>query len=59
MIRRWFAEESGNTIILAALSLLVLLSIAGLAIDGGMVYMKKSELQKTAKIGRASCRETV
>lgn len=48
MIRRWFAEESGNTIILAALSLLVLLSIAGLAIDGGMVYMKKSELQKTA-----------
>ena len=43
MIRRWFAEESGNTIILAALSLLVLLSIAGLAIDGGMVYMKKSD----------------
>ena len=48
MIRRWFAEESGNTLILAAFSLLVLLTIAGLAIDGGMVYMTKSELQKTA-----------
>jgi hypothetical protein len=48
MVRRWFAEESGNTIILAALSLFVLLSIAGLAIDGGMLYMTKAELQKTA-----------
>jgi len=48
MIRRWFAEESGNTLILAALSLFVLLSFAGLAIDGGMLYMTKSELQKTA-----------
>jgi hypothetical protein len=48
MVRRWFAEESGNTIILAALSLFVLFSIAGLAIDGGMLYMTKAELQKTA-----------
>ncbi|MEH7886309.1 Tad domain-containing protein [Bacillus sp. JJ1609] len=48
MIRRWFAEESGNTLILAALSLFVLLSLAGLAIDGGMLYMTKAELQKTA-----------
>ena len=49
MIRRLiFNDESGNTIILAAFSLLVLLTIAGLAIDGGMLYMTKSELQKTA-----------
>ncbi|GAM15629.1 pilus assembly protein TadG-related protein [Mesobacillus selenatarsenatis] len=48
MARRWIAEESGNTILLAALSMFVILSIAGLAIDGGMVYMTKAELQKTA-----------
>lgn len=48
MIRKIFAEESGNSLILAAMSLLVLLSIAGLAIDGGMLYMTKAELQKTA-----------
>jgi hypothetical protein len=48
MARRWLAEESGNTIILAALSMFVILGIAGLAIDGGMVYMTKAELQKTA-----------
>jgi hypothetical protein len=48
MIKRLFADESGNTLILAAISLMVLLTIAGLAIDGGMLYMTKSELQKTA-----------
>ena len=48
MARKWFAEESGNTILLAALSMFVILSIAGLAIDGGMVYMTKAEMQKTA-----------
>ncbi|WP_226643721.1 pilus assembly protein TadG-related protein [Mesobacillus subterraneus] len=48
MARKWFAEESGNTILLAALSMFVILSIAGLAIDGGMVYLTKAELQKTA-----------
>lgn len=48
MIRRWLSDESGNTILLAAMSMFVLLSIAGLAIDGGMIYMTKAELQKTA-----------
>lgn len=48
MIRRWFAEEAGNSLILTAFALLVLLSMAGLAIDGGMLYMTKAELQKTA-----------
>lgn len=48
MGKRWVAEESGSTIILAALAMFVLLAIAGLAIDGGMVYMTKSQLQKTA-----------
>lgn len=48
MRKRGLAEETGSTIILAALAMLVLLVMTGLAIDGGMVYMTKSELQKTA-----------
>jgi hypothetical protein len=41
-------EEKGSTIILAAISLLVLLGMAGLAIDGSLIYMTKSKLQKAA-----------
>jgi hypothetical protein len=41
-------EESGNVLILAALALICLLGIAGVALDGGLMYMTKSELQKVA-----------
>lgn len=47
-IKKILKEERGNAIILAALSLVGLLGIAGLALDGGNVYMTKSELQKVA-----------
>jgi hypothetical protein len=48
LLKMIIREERGNTIILAALSLIGLLGMAGLAIDGGMIYMTKSELQKVA-----------
>lgn len=41
-------EQKGDTIVLAALTLVGLMGMAGLAIDGGLGYMTKSELQKTA-----------
>jgi hypothetical protein len=41
-------EENGNTLVFAAIILVCLMGMAGLAIDGGMVYMTKSQLQKTA-----------
>ncbi|HEY2422151.1 MAG TPA: TadE/TadG family type IV pilus assembly protein [Neobacillus sp.] len=41
-------EENGNTLVFAAIILVFLMGMAGLAIDGGMVYMTKSQLQKTA-----------
>jgi hypothetical protein len=41
-------EERGDTLILGAISLMVILGMAGLAIDGSLLYMKKSQLQKEA-----------
>ena len=48
VIRRFLKEEQGNTLILGALSLMVILGMAGLAIDGSLLYMTKSKLQKEA-----------
>ncbi|MDP4085046.1 MAG: Tad domain-containing protein [Bacillota bacterium] len=48
LLKKLIREERGNIIILAALSLVGLLGMAGLALDGGLVYMTKSELQKVA-----------
>jgi hypothetical protein len=47
-LKKLLKEEKGNTLILAAFSLIGLLGMGGLAIDGGLIYMTKSELQKTA-----------
>ncbi len=41
-------QEDGNAIVFVALALVAVLSIAGLVIDGGTLYMTKSHLQKTA-----------
>jgi hypothetical protein len=48
LLKKLIKEEQGNTIILVALSLMGLMGMAGLAIDGGMIYMTKTELQKVA-----------
>ncbi|WP_053365529.1 Tad domain-containing protein [Bacillus sp. FJAT-27245] len=41
-------EEKGVAIIYVALAMVALLCITGLAIDGGLLYMTKSKLQKAA-----------
>jgi hypothetical protein len=48
LLKKLLKEERGNVLILAALALIGLLGMAGLALDGGLVYMTKSELQKVA-----------
>ncbi|MBB3113824.1 hypothetical protein FHS18_005937 [Paenibacillus phyllosphaerae] len=41
-------EERGSTIVLAGMSMLFLLTVVGLVVDGGTMYAAKSHLQKTA-----------
>lgn len=47
-LRALFKKEQGNALVLASLAMMGLLAMAGLVIDGGMVYMTKSHLQKVA-----------
>jgi hypothetical protein len=47
-ISKFINNERGNVAVLVALSFMGLLAIAGLAIDGGLLYMTKTHLQKTA-----------
>ncbi|WP_442599130.1 TadE/TadG family type IV pilus assembly protein [Neobacillus sp. D3-1R] len=48
IILNLFKREQGNAIVFAAIAFMGLLGMAGLAIDGGLVYMTKSHLQKVA-----------
>jgi hypothetical protein len=41
-------NEKGNVLVIVAISFISLLGMAGLAIDGGLLYMTKTHLQKTA-----------
>jgi hypothetical protein len=45
---RFVNNERGNVIAIVALSFMSLLGMTGLAIDGGLLYMTKTHLQKTA-----------
>ncbi|WP_426454048.1 pilus assembly protein TadG-related protein [Paenibacillus sp. S-38] len=54
MGRRFLGEQQGSALILAAVMLAVLLSAAGLVIDGGTVYVQKSRLQKAANAAALS-----
>ncbi|MFC4098840.1 pilus assembly protein TadG-related protein [Paenibacillus xanthanilyticus] len=47
-------EERGSTIVWAGLSMMFLLTIAGLVVDGGIMYATKSHLQKTANAAALS-----
>ncbi|MDF2606956.1 MAG: hypothetical protein K0S34_1151 [Bacillales bacterium] len=50
-MKKWknlFLNETGSSLILMALSMIGILIAAGIAIDGGTIYMTKSELQKVA-----------
>ncbi|MEH7525276.1 Tad domain-containing protein [Bacillus sp. JJ1503] len=41
-----FRDESGGVVVLVALFMVILLGLAGVAIDGGRLYFEKSKLQK-------------
>ncbi|GAA0182622.1 hypothetical protein SH2C18_49680 [Clostridium sediminicola] len=45
---RLMKEESGSSIVIFSLFLVIILGIAGLVIDGGYLYQTKSHLRKTA-----------
>jgi hypothetical protein len=45
MMKRFHSREKGFTIVFAALSMVVLLGIAALAIDGGVLFTAKGQLQ--------------
>ncbi|RZT21093.1 TadE/TadG family type IV pilus assembly protein [Fictibacillus sp. BK138] len=47
-MRRLIKKEEGNTIILVAFSLVALIAMTGLIIDGGKLFLTKTHLQKTA-----------
>jgi hypothetical protein len=46
--KKMFREQQGSTIILMGFSLMLLLTVVGLVIDGGTMYAAKSHLQKAA-----------
>lgn len=48
IIKKLIDRENGNAIVLVTISMLVLLSMAGLVIDGGKLFVTKSHLQKAA-----------
>jgi hypothetical protein len=47
-MRRLIKKEEGNTIILVAFSLVALIAMTGLIIDGGKLFLTKTHLQKSA-----------
>ncbi|WP_043933101.1 TadE/TadG family type IV pilus assembly protein [Bacillus sp. EB01] len=53
-MRKFRRDEKGSAIVLVALSMVALLCITGLAIDGSMLYMTKSKLQKVANAAALS-----
>ncbi|WP_261134558.1 pilus assembly protein TadG-related protein [Bacillus sp. Marseille-Q3570] len=49
-----FREEAGSSIVLIGLAMLALITIMGLVIDGGSLFMTKSHLQKVANAAALS-----
>ncbi len=54
MLLKLFRKEQGNALVLVSFAMLGLLSITGLVLDGGTLYMTKSHLQKTANAAALS-----
>ncbi|SEA83837.1 Putative Flp pilus-assembly TadE/G-like [Thalassobacillus cyri] len=52
--KRIFRKEKGNVIVLVALALGGMITLLGLVIDGGHLFMTKSHLQKTANAAALS-----
>ncbi|WP_281884278.1 pilus assembly protein TadG-related protein [Paenibacillus sp. YYML68] len=53
-ISRFAREERGSTIVLGGMSLLLLLTVSGLVVDGGILYAQRSHLQKVANAAALS-----
>jgi hypothetical protein len=51
MIKKLLINEKGQSLVMVAIFLTVLIGFAGLAIDGGKLYLAKSKLQKAADAG--------
>ncbi|GGM30629.1 hypothetical protein GCM10011351_15950 [Paraliobacillus quinghaiensis] len=47
-IKQLFTKQNGSVLVLVAFAFTGILGMTGLAIDGGIVYMNKAELQKIA-----------
>ncbi|HET7627864.1 MAG TPA: TadE/TadG family type IV pilus assembly protein [Bacillales bacterium] len=47
-MKRLFRDQQGSTLILFALAFIGMMAMAGLVLDGGMLYVEKAALQKTA-----------
>ncbi|CAM3951949.1 Tad domain-containing protein [Cohnella lubricantis] len=54
LCRKLIREQQGSTVVFAGLTLLLLLTVAGLVVDGGTMYAAKSHLQKTANAAALS-----
>jgi hypothetical protein len=52
--RKLLREQQGSSIVLMGLSLTLLLTVAGLVVDGGTMYATKSHLQKSANAAALS-----
>jgi hypothetical protein len=52
--KKMIRNEKGHALILVSLAMVGLLSMAGLVLDGGSLYMAKSHLQKTANAAALS-----
>ncbi|MBS8266575.1 hypothetical protein DYI25_19310 [Mesobacillus boroniphilus] len=50
-IKGLLSEEKGQSLVLVAIFMVVLIGFAGLAIDGGRLYIAKSQLQKAVDAG--------
>lgn len=53
-IKELLTNQTGNIMVLVAVAFTGLLGIAGLAIDGGIIYMEKAELEKVANAAALS-----
>ncbi|WP_042460935.1 TadE/TadG family type IV pilus assembly protein [Neobacillus dielmonensis] len=51
MLKRIFTDEKGQSMVIFPILLVVLIGFAGLAIDGGRLYIAKSQLQKAVDAG--------
>ncbi|TJY40726.1 hypothetical protein E5161_16395 [Cohnella pontilimi] len=54
LCKRLIREQQGSTIVLAGFALILLLTVAGLVVDGGTMYAAKSHLQKAANAAALS-----